>query len=363
MNNLKDGMRKIKVLTLLSAGLPKANLSQENQDQIPRASLYEQIIDTEMLNEEFLQKAPIWRRWLYKYIPTILAQVLEAYCVRKRYDVIVSWSDLHALFFALLLKITFTRFPHVALMFWISKPKKAALLKRVNTHIDIIVLWTSRHREFAINKLGISQSKIKFIPYYVDEKFWKPTTAEENMICSVGVEMRDYPTLIEAMSKLDIKCHIAAGSARGKIFRTVQAIYECGPLPQNVTVGPLPPKELRELYARSRFVVIPLLESESDNGLTSILEAMAMGKAVICSRTRGQVDVIRDGITGIFVEQGNSQELQKTIQYLWDNPNEAKRMGEEGRKQIEQFNSWEKFVNSIRNIINETHNIYQITNS
>jgi glycosyltransferase involved in cell wall biosynthesis len=353
-------MDKIKVLTLLSTGLPKANPGTENQDQSPRASLYEQVIDTEMLNEEFLHKVPIWRRRLYKYIPTIFAQVVEAYIVRKRYDVIVSWSDLHALFFALLLKITFTRFPHVALMFWISKPKKAALLKRVHTHIDVIVLWTSRHRDFAINQLGISQSKIKFLPYYVDEKFWRPTPAEENMICSVGVEMRDYPTLIEAMRNLDIKCHIAAGSARGKLYRTVQAIYECGPLPKNVTVGPLSPRELRELYAHSRFVVIPLLESDSDNGLTSILEAMAMGKAVICSRTNGQVDVIRDGITGIFVEQGNTQELRNTILFLWENPDEAKRMGEEGRKQIEQFNSWEKFVYSIRNIIYETYNNYKI---
>ena len=83
----------------------------------------------------------------------------------------------------------------------------------------------SAHKDFAINTLGIPASKIRFIPYYVDQKFWRPMPCEEDMICSVGVEMRDYPTLIEAMRGLTMKCHIAAGDARGKVFSTVEAIY------------------------------------------------------------------------------------------------------------------------------------------
>ena len=38
----------------------------------------------------------------------------------------------------------------------------------------------------------------------------------------------------------------------------------------------------------SLFVVMPLLESDTDNGITVILEAMAMGKTVICSRPRAR---------------------------------------------------------------------------
>ncbi len=340
----------LRILTLQATGIPQANRCLEDSDQIPRASLYARIMGTDMLDEHMLEKAPRWRRWLYRRMPGVLTQVAEAYLLRRRYDVIVSWSDPLAMAFAALLKLTRSRMPHVALLFWISKPKKAALLKRVHTRMDAIILWTSAHREFAITRLGIPASKIHFIPYYVDEKFWRPFPGPTDMISSVGIEMRDYPTLLEAMKGLDIRCHIAAGATRGILSKTVKAIYENGPLPRNVTAGGLPALELRKLYARSRFVVIPLLPSESDNGLTVILEAMAMGKAVICSRTAGQRDVIRDGVTGLFVPQGDPGALRDAIRYLWDHPEEAERMGREGRKQVEERNTLESFIGNVKRI-------------
>lgn len=42
--------------------------------------------------------------------------------------------------------------------------------------------------------------------------------------------------------------------------------------------------------------------------------------------------------TRIFIERGNPLERQNAIQYLWNNPYETKRILEEGRKQIKQFN-------------------------
>lgn len=346
----------MKVLTLLTTGLSNAIIQEEEADKRPRASLYQRIMNSDMMNEQFLYNAPFWRRWIYKYIPTLLAQILETYFLRKKYDIIISWSDPHALIFALLLKLTGKKIPHVALMFWISKPKKAALLKKVQTSIDRIVLWTSTHRDFAINVLGIPPTKIKFIPYYVDQKFWRPIPSITDKICSVGVEMRDYPTLINALKGLDIHCHIAAGPARGKMFQTVEAINNNGVLPSNVTVFPMSHLELRNLYAQSRFVVIPLLQTDSDNGLTSILEAMAMGKAVICSRTKGQIDVIREGVTGMYVPQGNSDALRDAIKYLWDHPDEAERMGREGRNQIELNNNWEQFIVNVKDVAQEVIN-------
>jgi glycosyltransferase involved in cell wall biosynthesis len=259
-----------------------------------------------------------------------------------------------AILFAAILKLTGKRYPHVALMFWISKPKKAFFLKRVHSHITTLVLWTSTHREFAMNRLGVPPEKIRFITYYVDQKFFRPMPRETDTICAVGQEMRDYPTLVEAMRGLDIKCHIAAGKSRGgRIFDTVKVIYEHDSLPTNVTVGPLNLVELRELYARSRFIVIPLLPTDSDNGLTSILEAMAMGKAVICSKTKGQNDVIIDGKTGIFVPQGNPKALREAIEYLWAHPEIAEKMGREGRKIIEEKFTWDKFVNNIKSFAEE----------
>ncbi len=104
---------------------------------------------------------------------------------------------------------------------------------------------------------------------------------------------------------------------------------------------------------------MPLLEVDFQAGITVILEAMAMGKAVIVSGIRGQTDVVRDprndsrGLsvrawwpgfldnldvaetlgrlpTGFYVTPGNPEELRSTIQYLLDHPEVADELGRNG---------------------------------
>jgi glycosyltransferase involved in cell wall biosynthesis len=346
------GQRKMKTLTLVTAGLTVSNQADEEADLCPRGSLYNRELNTDLLDERAMLLVPRWRRIFYKVLPFTISQVIEAYLNRHKYDVVISWYDAHALLLAFLLKLTRDRIPHIALMSWISKPKKAFLLKRVHEYITTIVLWTSSHRDFAINKLGIPPDKVRWIPYGVDQKFYRPMPRETDMICSAGKEMRDYITLVEAMRGLDIKCHIAV-SLRGKLYPSVKALYEMKSIPANVTIGNLSPVQLRDLYARSRFVVVPLLKTDSDNGLTVILEAMAMGKAVICSRVDGQRDVIVEGKTGIFVPQGDPIALREAIKYLWANPSIAEQMGREGRKRIEEMFTLDQFVHTVKEIAEE----------
>jgi glycosyltransferase involved in cell wall biosynthesis len=109
--------------------------------------------------------------------------------------------------------------------------------------------------------------------------------------------------------------------------------------------------ELRDLYARSRFVVVPLRPTDTDNGVNVILEAMAMGKPVICSRTRGQVDVIEDGVTGFFVPVGDPDALRARILSLYTDPERAKAMGRAARAYVEKHHALEGFCRSVKGAI------------
>jgi glycosyltransferase involved in cell wall biosynthesis len=115
-----------------------------------------------------------------------------------------------------------------------------------------------------------------------------------------------------------------------------------------VTKGRLTLPELRELYARSRFIVVPLMRSDTDNGITVILEAMAMGKPVICSRTRGQVDVIQEGVTGLYVPVGDAAALRTAILSLWNEPGRAEQMGKNARAYVEKCHTLEGFTAATR---------------
>ena len=78
-----------------------------------------------------------------------------------------------------------------------------------------------------------------------------------------------------------------------------------------------------------------------------------MGKAVICTRSDAQVDVIAEGKTGVFVKGGDPEGLREAIQFLWNNPQKADEMGREARKYIEAHHTIEGFVGSVRSILEE----------
>jgi glycosyltransferase involved in cell wall biosynthesis len=350
----------MKTLTLVTeASRPSRDELQrrESAGEHPRVLLFEDRLCSEMLAGSSLLRLPAPRRWLYRLLPRYLGQVLEAYRRRGRYDVVLSWGEPLSLLFALVLKLTGSRTRHVALMYWISPPKKAVLLRAVHSHIDRIITWSSVQRAFAIDRLHIPPGKITLVHHPVDQQFWYPVETTTDMICAVGNEMRDYPTFLRAMRGLDIRCHIAAREIPPRASRklaTIGSILSAGGLPPNITVGPRSYRDLRALYARSRFVVIPLRPTDTDNGLRTTLESMAMAKAVICSRVQGQVDVIEHGKTGLLIPQGDAQALREAIQYLWDHPDVAEAMGKAGRLRIEQHHTFDQFVERVRDVVEGT---------
>jgi len=347
----------MKTLFVISKGLNKPDYDVikqlEESDRKPRVTPLEDALNATLLNENYLDQAPFFRRhFLYSILPTTLAQIIEILFVRDQYDVILCYSEKIGLLYALLRKILHHQTPLILMVSWITGIKKSRLLKAVHPEIDHIILWSRVQYEFAINELGIPDNKISLIKFRVDQKFWRPIGQDAtDMICSVGMEMRDYPTLIQALKDLDIPCHIATGAARGEIFDTVKALYDIKEPPSKVTGGRKEPTEPRELYDRSRFVVVPLLPTDTDNGITATLEAMSMGKPVIHSRVIGQQDVIQDGVTSIFVDQEAPNVLREAILELWDNPEQAKLMGERTQKYIEENHNLKIWINNIQNVV------------
>ncbi len=348
----------MKVITLVTSTntRPERDIlkKMEREDQHPRATLFADTLNSDLLDLRFLEfVTPKYRQNIYKLLPPALTQVIEAYLHRNNYDAIVSWAEQLGLPLAFLLKITRQRVPHIAIWSWISKPKKALLLKLTYTKFSKIILMSSMQYNFAVDRLGIPESKVKLLKWPIDQIFWRPILATTDMICSAGREMRDYATLLQAMEGLGIKCHIAVGAVPGKKDAWQQDLKNLPTSQESITVGRKTYNELRNLYAQCKFIVVPLYPTDTDNGTTTILEAMAMGKAVISSRVDGQRDVIQEGKTGLFVPPQDPRSLREAIQYLWNNPKVAEDMGNAGRKHIEQFHTLDNWVNEVKIIVEE----------
>ena len=90
------------------------------------------------------------------------------------------------------------------------------------------------------------------------------------------------------------------------------------------------PEVLRQAFA----AVLPSYYGE---GLPKILiEAAASGRAVITTDHPGCRDAIINNVTGLLVKTRDAADLSKAMRRLVDNPEQAKAMGEEGRKLAEQ---------------------------
>jgi glycosyltransferase involved in cell wall biosynthesis len=244
---------------------------------------------------------------------------------------------------------------HVMITHVISVRKKMLFLDwlRAESRIDRFVVYASWQRQFIIRRWRLPESRVIRVPFMVDARFFAPErvrgAAAIPQICAVGLERRDYPTLLRAVAGLPAGVVIAAASPWSKCADET----DHAALPANVDVRRLSLYDLRQLYADSRFLVMPLNDVQFQAGVTAILEAMAMAKAVICSRVAGQTDVVVDGETGLYVPPNDPPALRRAIETLLAEPELAERMGQEGRRRVEADMSLERYVERFRAIADD----------
>jgi glycosyltransferase involved in cell wall biosynthesis len=297
-----------------------------------------------------------------------LALAWACYVLRQRYRVIFTDGEQVGLPLAGLMKTGSAgpRPRHVMIAHILSVRKKIALLDafRLYTHIDTIFTYSTYQKEFIQQRWNLMDGRIVFTPFMVDANFFSLVEAEhagENggmmqglaetplegsrpIISAVGLEFRDYDTLLAAVDGLDVTVVIAAASPWSKRTNSITGKT----IPDNITVRKFNQYDLRQLYAASRFVVVPLYPVTFQAGVTTILEAMAMQRAVIVTRTPGQTDVVKEGETGLYVAPQSPEDLRKAICYLLAHPEQADRLGKKGRMRVIEEMSLDRYTSRLQ---------------
>lgn len=252
----------------------------------------------------------------------------------NRYDAILSDGEHVGIPLALAKRALRIRAGHLVIGHHLTVGKKAPFFRllRAHTGMSAVLLHSRRQQELAEHRLGIDAARLKLVPYAVDQRFWTAgTRSEEPLIVSAGREHRDYTTLAAALSDLPVCVMVAAGSLHSPTANWSAPTD----WPFNFLRLQATRVELRKLYARSLMVVVPLLESDFQAGVTTILEAMSMAKPVIASATSGLADVIVDGETGILVPPGDVGRLRAAASELLGDRHLRRRLGENARTAVE----------------------------
>jgi glycosyltransferase involved in cell wall biosynthesis len=318
-------------------------------------------IDADVMDMTYMtEHAGVLARRVQKRMGLTAAQVVQAFVERNRFDHMVARADRLGLPLALLFKRARSRRDLVLVSVWLSRLKKSVFLRplRVDSHLKAIVNYSSVQMDIAADRLGVPPEKLHHAVQPVDDRFWTPDTrADADGICSVGAEARDYETLMRAVRGLDVRVDVAVGTT---VFRTGDVARDLAkplrPLvakdrPPNVVVHQqIDHLGLRHRYARARVVVIPLLDVDFDAGVTAVAEAMAMGKPVIVSHTRGRPDFVEHEVNGLFVPPREPVALRRAIERLLARPEEAARMGRAGRALAETELSLDRWVKHVAEV-------------
>ncbi len=180
----------------------------------------------------------------------------------------------------------------------------------------------------------VAPTQIEVNCFGVDTDFWQPDQAEadEGYILAVGNDaLRDFGTLVQA----------AAGFDTRVIIITKRSIP--GQLPENVKIirsawnsQELDDFALRNLYRKALAVAVPLKPSLQPSGQSVTLQAMACGKPVILTETRGlwETTTLEHGRNVLLVPPGNPAEWIHTIHKLNEDPEWRQGIGAAGRDYV-----------------------------
>jgi glycosyltransferase involved in cell wall biosynthesis len=280
------------------------------------------------------------RRRLWRNLSTQVRALLAA----RRYDVLVSGSGYETLLAAVARRLLRLRRPGLVAI--VHRPPPAGAVGRLvrfayAAHHTLLCISPLAYAELAA---GTRAGNVRRVDWGVDLDFYRPTPVPGEgpvRLLSVGKTKRDHDVLVRAMAGLPALLTLYCDAASAPDT----------PLPPNVTVHVAPPggesvsyAALHREYARSHLVAVPLRRSNDLNGFSSVMEAMASGRGVLCTRTRGAaVDPEALGF-GRCAPPGDAAGWRDLIAEVVRDPVLLAEWGERARKVAESDYDLERFV-------------------
>ena len=232
------------------------------------------------------------------------------------------------------------RLPVVAMNFGLNliwrraSPARRALLRAsLRSAARVVCLGESQRAEL-VELAGLEPEHVVTMHVPIDAAFFEPRNEHEGRgVLAVGKDLaRDYATLAGAMRFVEAEATVVAHP------RNLAGVE----LPSNVTVrSGVPSTELRDLYARSACVALPQHDEafpfgSEGGGLTALLEAMAMGKAIVATDRPVLHDYVDDGVEAVLVPPGDEAALRAALERVLGDRELAASLGAAARARVER---------------------------
>lgn len=222
-----------------------------------------------------------------------------------------------------------------------------SLFKRTIKKAERIICVNRRAKEYYCRY--IDESRVRVIPVGIDVHRFIPKRRKEEgsqiNLLAVGyfVTRKGFAVLFKALSNLTNKYPnlrlkiVGRGYQEEELKRSVQ---ELGLKGQVEFCGFVPHTQIESYYQESDIFCNPTMDEPF--GQVN-LEAMACGLPIVGTKVGALPEIITPEV-GILIEKNNPKEMARAIEHLIENKEKRLQMGENARKRVEKFYSWDHIV-------------------
>jgi glycosyltransferase involved in cell wall biosynthesis len=192
-------------------------------------------------------------------------------------------------------------------------------------------------------------TRVEFVPFGVDEKGFAPSVGQP----SVDVVMAG----ADPHRDVDLFLELAAGLPNPS-FRLVTTADRARALdaPPNVEIeADIPFDLMKQRLEEARVVALPVLDNSYSGATTVLLQAMALGKPVVVTRTRAIASGygLVDGENCRLVDPGDGEAFGRTVAGVLRDEWHARSLGARARRTVEAGLTWEQYVDRLDALLRE----------
>ncbi len=275
------------------------------------------------------------RAWLYfvgwpRILLYAFRTAFKSLRATPKADWVVLGSHFEVAAFTLMTKILGGNKPKIMLMGFIyTKPLKSwkaklkhIYFKKILGFVDRVVCHSVQEVEKNEIAFDLKNTRFVYIPYGMNvSKPPQNVNAETSVpyALSAGRSGRDYDLLIKCFTELGYPLHVICDS--------VSAISEQRQLPPNIQVfrNCYDGDYLQEL-ANAKLVVIPLSVGDISAGQMVLLQAMALSKPVIITKTNTIHHYVEHEKNAVLVEKDSIKEMVDAVKKIWVEPEFADKL-------------------------------------
>ena len=213
-------------------------------------------------------------------------------------------------------------------------------------------------------KYKIEEQKIKIISHGIDTKIFQYNQYERKkefivMYSGSLVESYDFNIIIHAAKKLQNEKIKFIIRGKGKLLSDIEKLIKELKV-NNVILNTdfLPIHELSKTLSNADILLAPMGKGKHLNFSlpTKILEYQAVGRPIICSSDGAIGKYIENSESGIKTKHQDVDRFVEAIEKLMKDKELCKKLGENGRKTIEEFHDITRIGEQLSDVIKKTLN-------